>query len=65
MGSDPWEQSVQSQKSIRVLPYLTILMEPQPYDRWTFQGMFDLPNEIKVADEFWDFLGGEKPTSSY
>ena len=33
--------------------------EPQPYDRWTFQGMFDLPNEIKVADEFWDFLGGE------
>jgi REP element-mobilizing transposase RayT len=34
--------------------------EPQPYDRWTFQGMFDLPNEIKVADEFWDFLGGDK-----
>jgi len=33
--------------------------EPQPYDRWTFQGMFDLPNEIKVAEEFWDFLGGE------
>jgi hypothetical protein len=33
--------------------------EPQPYDRWTFQGMFDLPNEIKVAKEFWDFLGGQ------
>jgi hypothetical protein len=33
--------------------------EPQPYDRWTFQGMFDLPNEIKVAAEFWEFLGGE------
>jgi len=33
--------------------------EPQPYDRWTFQGMFDLSNEIKVAGEFWDFLGGE------
>jgi type II restriction enzyme len=33
--------------------------EPQPYDRWTFQGMFDLPNEIKVAEEFWDFLGGQ------
>ncbi|MEJ5240576.1 MAG: TdeIII family type II restriction endonuclease [Anaerolineales bacterium] len=31
---------------------------PQPYDRWTFQGMFDFPNEIKVAEEFWDFLGG-------
>lgn len=34
--------------------------EPEPYDRWTFQGMFDLSNEIKVADEFWNFLGGEK-----
>lgn len=34
--------------------------EPEPYDRWTFQGMFNLQNEIKVADEFWNFLGGEK-----
>lgn len=33
--------------------------EPNPYDRWTFQGMFDLPNELKVAEEFWNFLGGE------
>lgn len=33
--------------------------EPQPYDRWTFQGMFDLNHELKVAKEFWDFLGGE------
>lgn len=33
--------------------------EPKPYDRWTFQGMFDVSNEIKVAEEFWDFLGGE------
>lgn len=32
--------------------------EPQPYDRWTFQGMFDWSNEIKVAEEFWDFIGG-------
>lgn len=32
--------------------------EPEPYNRWTFAGMFDLPNEIKVADEFWNFLGG-------
>ncbi|MCL5283541.1 MAG: TdeIII family type II restriction endonuclease [Armatimonadetes bacterium] len=32
--------------------------EPKPYDRWTFQGMFDIPNEIKVAEEFWNFLGG-------
>lgn len=23
------------------------------------RGMLDLDNELKVADEFWDFLGGE------
>ena len=33
--------------------------EPSPYKRWTFQGMFDLDNELMVADEFWTFLGGE------
>ena len=33
--------------------------EPQPYNRWTMRGMLDLPNELKVADEFWDFIGGE------
>ncbi|MBK9250214.1 MAG: TdeIII family type II restriction endonuclease [Ignavibacteria bacterium] len=33
--------------------------EPNPYNRWTMRGMLDLQNELKVADEFWDFLGGE------
>jgi type II restriction enzyme len=33
--------------------------EPKPYSRWTMAGMLDLPNELKVADEFWDFLGGK------
>ena len=33
--------------------------EPEPYTRWTMRGMLDLENELKVADEFWDFLGGE------
>lgn len=32
--------------------------EPQPYNRWTMRGMIDLKNELKVADEFWDFIGG-------
>jgi len=31
---------------------------PQPYNRWTMRGMLDLANELKVAEEFWDFLGG-------
>lgn len=32
--------------------------EPKPYERWTIRGMLDLNYELKVADEFWDFLGG-------
>ena len=32
--------------------------EPNPYSRWTMRGMLDLDNELKVAKEFWDFLGG-------
>lgn len=33
--------------------------EPQPYIRWTMRGMLDLENELKVAKEFWDFVGGD------
>lgn len=33
--------------------------EPKPYSRWTMAGMLDLDKELKVANEFWDFLGGE------
>lgn len=33
--------------------------EPQPYNRWTMRGMLDLHHELKVANEFWDFLGGK------
>jgi len=32
--------------------------EPKPYNRWTMRGMLDLPKELKVGEEFWDFLGG-------
>jgi len=32
--------------------------EPQSYNRWTMRGMLDLVNELKVGEEFWDFLGG-------
>ncbi len=32
--------------------------EPKPYSRWTMSGMLDLEKELKVANEFWDFLGG-------
>lgn len=43
--------------SIIAIPYNPY--EPQPYNRWTMRGMLDLENELKVAAEFWDFLGGK------
>jgi len=33
--------------------------EPQPYERWTLQGLFDLENEVLVGKEFWDMIGGK------
>lgn len=33
--------------------------EPEPYNRWTLRGMLDLDKELRVAEEFWNFLGGE------
>ena len=33
--------------------------EPEPYNRWTMRGMLDLRRELKVAEDFWDFLGGK------
>jgi type II restriction enzyme len=32
---------------------------PKPYSLWTMRGMIDLENELKVAEEFWDFIGGK------
>ncbi len=46
--------NVQSFIAIPYNPY-----EPKPYTRWTMRGMLDLDNELKVAKEFWDFIGGE------
>ena len=43
--------------SLIAIPYNPY--EPAPYERWTIRGMIDLPNELKVANEFWDFLGGK------
>jgi len=43
-------------KTIVAIPYNPY--EPEPYDRWTLQGLFDLKEEVMVGKEFWDFLGG-------
>ncbi|MEO0201776.1 MAG: TdeIII family type II restriction endonuclease [candidate division WOR-3 bacterium] len=36
---------------------------PEPYNRWTLKGLYDIENgEILIAEEFWDFVAGEKDT---
>ena len=30
-----------------------------PYQRRTMVGMIDIKEELKVAEEFWDFIGGQ------
>jgi type II restriction enzyme len=47
------DANVHSYVAIPYNPY-----EPKPYERWTLKGMLDLDNELKVAEEFWDFLSG-------
>lgn len=45
-------------KTFLALPYNP--NEPEPYDRWTMKGIFDVEHELMVGKEFWDFLGGEE-----
>lgn len=49
-----YKSKVYSMIAIPYNPYA-----PKPYERWTLAGMLDLDNELKVAEEFWDFIGGE------
>lgn len=47
--------------SIEIHPLIAIPYnpyEPEPYNRWTMRGIFDLQHEVLVADEMWDFIGG-------
>ncbi len=53
LAKDP-DLDVHSLIAIPYNPY-----EPKPYERWTLKGMLDLEQELKIANEFWDFLGGE------
>lgn len=43
--------------SLIAIPYNPY--EPKPYQFWTMAGMLDIKEELKVAEGFWDFLGGE------
>ena len=53
LGSDP-KAKINTIIAIPYNPY-----EPKPYARWTMKGMLDLKEEVKVAHEFWDFVGGQ------
>lgn len=54
-GTEPRPPKICTALAIPYNPY-----EPEPYTRWTLKGMFDLTNEVMVADEFWNFLGGKR-----
>ncbi len=45
-------------KTLISIPYNPY--EPNPYARWTMKGMLDIKEEVKVAQEFWDFLAGKE-----
>ncbi|MDY0151703.1 MAG: TdeIII family type II restriction endonuclease [Candidatus Cloacimonas sp.] len=53
LADDP-EVDIHTLIAIPYNPY-----EPAPYARWTMRSMLDMEQELKVASEFWDFLGGE------
>ena len=53
LGTDP-KAKINTIVAIPYNPY-----EPKPYARWTMRGMLDLDKELKVAHEFWDFIGGK------
>ena len=44
-------------KTMIGLPYNPY--EPEPYKRWTMRGMLDLQDDILIAEELWNFIGGE------
>jgi len=49
-------------KNIKIFTRLAIPYNPyhpEPYERWTLKGLYDLDNgEILVGEEFWNFVGG-------
>src|SRR3989338_2681099 len=50
-------------KKVKVFARLAIPhnpYHPQPYDRWTLKGLFDLKNgEVLVGREFWNFVAND------
>jgi|GEM_PF-3710704 len=51
----PLRKSKSNRYTIIAIPYNPY--EPNPYSRWTIDGLLNIENELKVVEEFWDFLG--------
>ena len=49
-----WKEPSANINSYIAIPYNPY--EPEPYQRWTMRGVIDIERELKVAEEFWDFL---------
>jgi hypothetical protein len=52
------------EKNAKVLTRLAIPYNPyypEPYERWTLKGLYDLDNgEVLVGEEFWNFVAQNK-----
>ena len=44
-------------RTIVAIPYNPYA--PQPYERFTLKGLFDMDNQVLIAEDFWNFIGGE------
>ena len=53
LARDP-EVTVNTMIGIPYNPY-----EPERYERWTLKGMLDLNHDVLIAEELWNFIGGE------
>ena len=53
LASNP-QKEVHTYIAIPYNPY-----HPEPYGRWTVEGELDPVHDLKVAEGFWDFIGGE------
>ena len=52
---------LEEDSKLQIYPLIAIPYNPyapKPYKRWTMRGMIDIKKELKVAEDFWNFLGG-------
>ena len=54
------KQKQKENKKAEVFTRLAIPYHPEPYERWTLKGLYDLEKgEILVGDDFWNFVASD------